>query len=53
MLVLELLDGEPHYELETNEFGEVDNITIVDDGIGECRIEYAAENKIFELLVRF
>uniref|UniRef100_A0A914S096 Neurotransmitter-gated ion-channel ligand-binding domain-containing protein n=1 Tax=Parascaris equorum TaxID=6256 RepID=A0A914S096_PAREQ len=33
LLVLELLDGEPHYELETNEFGEVDNITIVDDGI--------------------
>uniref|UniRef100_A0A1I7VY55 Cation transporter family protein n=1 Tax=Loa loa TaxID=7209 RepID=A0A1I7VY55_LOALO len=33
LLDLELLGGEPHYELEANANGEVDNITIVDDGI--------------------
>uniref|UniRef100_A0A915PP87 Uncharacterized protein n=1 Tax=Setaria digitata TaxID=48799 RepID=A0A915PP87_9BILA len=33
LLDLELLGGEPHYELEVNENGEVDNITIVEDGI--------------------
>ncbi|VDN04756.1 unnamed protein product [Thelazia callipaeda] len=33
LLNLELLGGEPRYELEVNENGEVDNITIVDDGI--------------------
>ncbi|VDO20234.1 unnamed protein product [Brugia timori] len=34
LLDLELLGGEPHYELEVSANGEVDNITIVDDGIG-------------------
>nr|CDQ02338.2 Bm3490 [Brugia malayi] len=33
LLDLELLGGEPHYELEVSANGEVDNITIVDDGI--------------------
>ncbi|VDK42196.1 unnamed protein product [Anisakis simplex] len=33
LLVLDLLDGDARYELETNEFGEIDNITIVEDGI--------------------
>ncbi|KAL3998440.1 Acetylcholine receptor subunit alpha-type unc-38 [Acanthocheilonema viteae] len=33
LLDLELLGGEPHYELETSANGEVDNITIVEDGI--------------------
>ncbi|OZC12635.1 Cation transporter family protein [Onchocerca flexuosa] len=33
LLNLELLGGEPHYELEINANGEVDNVTIVEDGI--------------------
>ncbi|KAM3721060.1 Acetylcholine receptor non-alpha chain [Dirofilaria immitis] len=33
LLNLEFLDGEARYELEMNENGELDNITIVEDGI--------------------
>ncbi|MCP9260119.1 hypothetical protein DINM_003305 [Dirofilaria immitis] len=33
LLHLELLGGDPHYELEVNANGEIDNITIVEDGI--------------------
>ncbi|KAK0428454.1 hypothetical protein QR680_010817 [Steinernema hermaphroditum] len=33
LLSLELLDGDARYEGELNEWGEQDNITIVDDGI--------------------
>uniref|UniRef100_A0A1I8A9A1 Neur_chan_LBD domain-containing protein n=1 Tax=Steinernema glaseri TaxID=37863 RepID=A0A1I8A9A1_9BILA len=33
LLNLELLDGDVRYEGEMNEYGEMDNITIVDDGI--------------------
>ncbi|VDN58348.1 unnamed protein product [Dracunculus medinensis] len=33
LLDLRLLDGEERYELEMNEHGEVDNVTVIDDGI--------------------
>ncbi|CAG9535121.1 unnamed protein product [Cercopithifilaria johnstoni] len=33
LLNLEFLDGKAHYELETNENGKLDNITIVEEGI--------------------
>ncbi|CAG9538309.1 unnamed protein product [Cercopithifilaria johnstoni] len=33
LLDLELLGGEPYYELEMNGNGEMDNVTIVEDGI--------------------
>uniref|UniRef100_A0A1I7V7I2 Neur_chan_LBD domain-containing protein n=1 Tax=Loa loa TaxID=7209 RepID=A0A1I7V7I2_LOALO len=34
LLNLELLDGEERYEMEMNENGELDNITIIEKGIG-------------------
>ncbi|VDN58347.1 unnamed protein product [Dracunculus medinensis] len=46
LLDLKLLGGKERYELETNKYGEIDNITIIDDGIGTAFLYY-----LFRILI--